>query len=286
MMSIVLEILLVLIIAIVWHAKSGEEEKQPTVVSGDAVEIHVIDVGQGDSTLIKTKDGNILIDAGPGDHEDELVSYLSSVDVTSFKYCIFTHPHEDHIGGADLIIEGFDVENVIMSHAVTSTVTFERLLGALEESEADVFEANAGDVYKVGEVSVRILAPINKTDDRDLNNSSVIASVEYGEVNMIFTGDAEEIEERDILESPYRKYLDADFLKTGHHGSSTSSCDEFLDAVTPRIASISCGEGNSYGHPHAETLDKFSDRGIRSYRTDELGSIVFLCDGKTIEINE
>ncbi len=249
----------------------------------DTIELHIIDVGQGDSILIKSEAGNILIDAGTGESEDDLSYYLSSVGVDSFEYCIFTHPHEDHIGGADMIIEDYDVRNVIISPAITDTATFERLIDALERSEANVIEATPDSKYTVGDVEIMIMGPI-KLEGRDLNNSSVITRVSYGAVRMMFTGDAEKVQENDLLEHYSIFDLDCDFLKMGHHGSSTSSSESFIYAVSPYLAVISCGRNNEYGHPHSEIVGLLRREGIEYHRTDELGDIVYICDGKRIEL--
>ncbi|MBR4296152.1 MAG: MBL fold metallo-hydrolase [Clostridia bacterium] len=283
--KIFIEIIAVLLIFSVWQINSYIQSKKSAIVEG-TVEVHIIDVGQGDCTLIKTEDGNVLIDAGTGDSEEALSDYLEKENIDSFEYCIFTHPHEDHIGGADMIIENYDVENVIMSHVEATSATFGRLLSALENSDANIIEAVAGDVYNVGDLSIIVLAPIVKDSSRDSNNSSVVVRIGYGEIGMLFTGDAEHAEENDILNSPYSLYLDCDFIKMGHHGSSTSSSENFMDAVSPSLASISCGALNSYGHPHRETINLLNDIGVEYHRTDEEGSLVFICDGKTINIEK
>ncbi len=248
----------------------------------DAVEMHIIDVGQGDSVLFKTPMGNVLIDAGTNSSEQSLFDYLDSQGVYDFEYCIFTHPHEDHIGGADMIFENYDVRNVIISPAVTTTRTFEIFLDALERSEANVIEAVAGDKYKLGDLEMMIMGPTVVGNQRDLNNTSVITRISYGSVRMLFTGDAEKQQEGDILHSFSSLELNCDFLKMGHHGSSTSSSDKFIDAVSPSFAAISCGRDNDYGHPHREIIQLLEKRGIEYHRTDEEGSLVYICDGKSI----
>ncbi|MBE6538211.1 MAG: MBL fold metallo-hydrolase [Ruminococcaceae bacterium] len=282
--KIIIDVIAIIAVLIFWQVREMQKQRAAEIVGG-TVEVHVIDVGQGDSILIKTELGNVLIDAGTGDSE-ELSLYLDSQDVSDFEYCIFTHPHEDHIGGADMIIEDYGVRNVIMSPTSTNTATFDRLLDALERSDANVIEAETGDKYQFGDLEIFILAPVVTDNSRDTNNSSVIARITYGGVRMMFTGDAEHIEEADVLEGYSAATLDCDFLKMGHHGSSTSSSKAFMDAVTPSVAAISCGIDNSYGHPHRETLEMLRERNIEYHRTDELGSIVYVCDGKTIKISE
>lgn len=283
--KIIIDVIAIIAVLIFWQVRQMQKQNDANAASGVA-EIHVIDVGQGDSILIKTSLGNVLIDAGTGDSEEELAAYLDSVGVKDFEYCIFTHPHEDHIGGADMIIEDYEVRNVIMSPASTNTVTFERLIDALERSDANVIEAVSGDKYQFGDLEIFILAPVATGSSRDINNSSVIARISFGNVRMMFTGDAEHTEEADVLDGYLAMTLDCDFLKMGHHGSSTSSSEAFMDAVSPSLAVICCGKDNSYGHPHGEIIDMLKERNIEYHRTDELGSIVYICDGKTIKISE
>lgn len=275
-----IELIILAIFVIIAGYRYCQGMKAETLVE-DTIELHIIDVGQGDSVLLKTEAGNILIDAGPGESKNELSHYLSSMGVDSFEYCIFTHPHEDHIGGADMIIDNYDVRNVILSPAVTTTKTFERLIDALERSEANVIEACPDSRYKVGDVEILIMGPIT-LENRDLNNSCVIARISYGSVRMMFTGDSERSQEGDILDKYSIFDLDCDFLKMGHHGSSTSCCEAFMDALSPSVAAISCGAGNSYGHPHRETIENLDSRGIEYHRTDLMGDIVYVCDGKSI----
>lgn len=283
--SNIFSLIVLVILIIACGARYIQREKAAALVEG-TIEMHVIDVGQGDSVLFKTKAGNILIDAGTNEAENDLYSYLTSVGVDSFEYCIFTHPHEDHIGGADMIMEDFDVRNVIISPAVTTTLTFERMLDALERSDANIIEAVPDEKYKVGDVEIMIMGPIVVDNERDLNNTSVITRIEYGAVRMLFTGDAEALQEEDLLERYSVFELDSDFLKMGHHGSSTSSSEAFMNAVTPFIAAVSCGKDNSYGHPHREILALLKERNIEYHRTDLHGDLVYVCDGKSIEYKD
>ncbi|MBQ8208233.1 MAG: MBL fold metallo-hydrolase [Clostridia bacterium] len=283
--QLTIDIVIILIFLIIAVFRYLNREEAASLVEG-TVEMHIIDVGQGDSVLFKTEAGNILIDAGTGESETALSNYLDSVGVDSFEYCIFTHPHEDHIGGADMIMDNYEVRNVIMSPAVTTTNTFEKLLDALERSEANIIEAEPDMKYYVGDVEIMIMGPIVVGEERDLNNTSVITRITYGAVRMLFTGDAEAIQEQDILREYSIFDLDCDFLKMGHHGSSTSSSEDFINAVTPSIAAISCGKDNSYGHPHREIVALLNERNIEYHRTDELGDLVYVCNGKRLEYRD
>lgn len=264
--------------------ETGSETRQPVTLDGE-MQLHVIDVGQGDSTLIMSKDGIVLVDAGPGSAEDSLVEYLKDVGITTIDYAIFTHPDEDHIGGADVVINNFEVKNVIMPNATKTTKTFEKMIEAIEQSNANVIEATSGASYTLGDIAFRILAP-NKASYSATNNYSVVVKLTYGNNTFMLTGDAESESESEILAKYPVSELRADFLKVGHHGSSTSTSTAFLTAVSPSIASISCGEDNKYNHPHRETIEKLQGANIKVYRTDLLGTIVFVCDGNTISVVE
>ena len=264
--------------------ETGSETRQPVTLDGE-MQLHVIDVGQGDSTLIMSKDGIVLVDAGPGSAEDSLVEYLKDVGITTIDYAIFTHPDEDHIGGADVVINNFEVKNVIMPNATKTTKTFEKMIEAIEQSDANVIEATSGASYTLGDIAFRILAP-NKASYSATNNYSVVVRLTYGNKTFMLTGDAESESESEILAKYPASELRADFLKVGHHGSSTSTSTAFLTAVSPSIASISCGEDNKYNHPHRETIEKLQGANIKVYRTDLLSTIVFVCDGNTISVVE
>lgn len=264
--------------------ETGSETRQPVTLDGE-MQLHVIDVGQGDSTLIMSKDGIVLVDAGPGSAEDSLVEYLKDVGITTIDYAIFTHPDEDHIGGADVVINNFEVKNVIMPNATKTTKTFEKMIEAIEQSNANVIEATSGASYTLGDIAFRILAP-NKASYDATNNYSVVVKLTYGNNTFMLTGDAESESESEILAKYPASELRADFLKVGHHGSSTSTSTAFLTAVSPSIASISCGEDNKYNHPHRETIEKLQGANIKVYRTDLLSTVVFVCDGNTISVVE
>ena len=253
----------------------------PTVepVSGGEVQFHFIDVGQGDAALIRTEKGDILIDAGTNSSEDELKAYLDSMGVKDLEYAVFTHPHEDHIGGADMVLNTYNVKRVILPDATATSKTFERMMDAIEAEKCEVIESAPDYEFYVGELRCTILAPIS-TSYTETNNYSVVLRADYGETSVLFTGDAEVDSEAEMLERyRFKGMLDCDLLKSGHHGSDTSSSQEFLDAVTPAFAVISVGEGNTYDHPKQVTLAKYDAMNIQYFRTDKEGSIVFTSTG-------
>ena len=274
---------LLALIAALYFSKDaimGAFTDQPAApVCGGEVQFHFIDVGPGDAALIRTEAGDILIDAGTNSSEDELKAYLNSYGVTDIEYAIFTHPHEDHIGGADMVLATYNVKNVILPNATATSQTFQRMMDGIEAEGCKVIEATPDWTFKVGEVIFTILAPISETYP-NTNNYSVVVRVDYGETSVLFTGDAElESEEEMLARYRLKGTLDCDLLKSGHHGSDTSSGQEFLNAVTPTYAVISVGEGNTYDHPKQVTLTKYEAMGVKFYRTDKEGSIVFISTG-------
>ena len=254
----------------------------PPVPDGDEVLIHVIDVGQGDSILVMTPNGNMLIDTGESTAREALVSYLESVNVTSFEYVVFTHPDSDHIGNADYVVQNYTIKNIIMPDKVSTTKTYERMIDAIENSQATVIKAEPGYEFYLGALLNTILAPNDDYDDP--NDASVVIKSTFGDTSIMLTGDAEKESEADMVKLYSKDVLDCDVLKVGHHGSRTSTSQAFLDAVDPTIALISCGEGNKYGHPLPETLQRLEKKGIKIYRTDKDGSIVLRTDGKSFEV--
>lgn len=259
--------------------KDALTESPSVPVSGGEVQFHFIDVGQGDAALIRTGKGDILIDAGTNSSEEELKAYLDSLGVTDIEYAVFTHPHEDHIGGADMVLNTYNVKNVILPDATSTSKTFERMMDAIEAEKCEVIEATPDKTFKVGELTCTILAPIS-TSYTETNNYSVVLRAEYGDTSVLFTGDAEVDSEAEMLERYLLSgKLDCDLLKAGHHGSDTSSGQAFLDAVTPVYAVISVGEGNTYDHPKQEILARYEAMKITVHRTDREGSIVFTTTG-------
>ncbi|SFB22748.1 ComEC/Rec2 family competence protein [Clostridium frigidicarnis] len=247
----------------------------------DKLLVHYIDVGQGDSILIQSKNKNLLIDAGPRSSSKDLINYLKKNNIKKLDYVIATHPHEDHIGGMADVINTFEIGEFYAPKKTHTTKTYENMVKALQNKKLKIIATNyeTKSLDLGDEIIGDFLAPV-KSEYDNLNNYSTVLKVTCGDNSFLFTGDAEKDSEKEILQ----KNIDvkADVIKLGHHGSSTSSSNEFLDKVNPSIAVASLGKGNDYGHPHKETIDKMKNRKITFYRTDELGTIVLSSDGKTI----
>lgn len=263
---------------------NDSQPREPIPVGdGEYIEIHVIDVGQGDSILIRTAGGDMLIDAGPASGEDELKAYLTEMQVDDLEYAVFTHPDADHIGCADMVLTDYTVSNVIMPEHEKTTKTYQRMMAALDASGATLVSPKPDTTFTLGSMTVTILAPIEDKYS-STNDYSVVMRLDFGETSFMMTGDAEETAEQDILAKYSTEMLDCDVLKVGHHGSDTSTSQLFLDAVSPEIALISCGVGNTYGHPYAVTLQKLEAASAAIYRTDEWGDIVLTSDGTNITV--
>lgn len=251
--------------------------------SVEAAYLHVIDVGQGDSMLLQTKDANILIDAGPGSSKKGLVSYLNNLDIDTIDLFVMTHPHEDHLGGAPEIFKNFDVSTVMMPDAYSSSKYFENILDAIENNDIEVIIPERGETFKFGKLELTVLAP-GAGKYEETNNYSIVLKVTYEDTAFMFTGDAEALSEYEILENFESEFLKCDFIKAGHHGSVTSNTYDFITAVSPQYAAITCGEDNSYGHPHREVRELFEELGIAYTRTDKDGSSVYISDGQKLTL--
>lgn len=279
----VLVLVLSLISVLAEQMISSEDSSLPN--EPDGCKVHFIDVGQGDCQLIECSGKYLLIDAGENGHETEVLNYLRKLQITKLDYVIATHQHSDHIGGLAEVFDEFSVDVVIMpklTKAQTPTnSTYTAFLKAVQASEAQVVAAKPGLSYSLGDAVFEILGPV--TDDaEDINNMSAVTKLTYGENTFVFTGDAETEEEREIIENGAA--LDCDVLKVGHHGSYGSSSKDWLNAVTPEICVIQCGENNDYGHPHEAALKRINKHTDNIYRNDICGDIVIASDGVNLDV--
>lgn len=253
-----------------------------SVPSTSELTVHYIDVGQGDATLLVCDGETMLIDAGDNSQGTAIQSYLNHQGIDRLDYVIGTHPDEDHVGGLDVIITKFDCGSIFLPAYEKDTRTYEDVLQAIRYKGYQSIVPQVGDTYTLGTATVTFIAP-NRDSYESVNDGSIGIIVEYGETRFLFTGDAQEASEADMLENGID--LDADVYKVAHHGSKTSSSEAFLDAVSPEYAVISCGEGNSYGHPHAAVMNSLRAAGVKVFRTDEQGTLVCTSDGTTLRWN-
>lgn len=237
----------------------------------ESLDIAFFDVGQGDSALIGCNGKYVLIDAGENDQGNILLRYIDKLKVKKIDVMILTHPHSDHIGGADVIIENIDVGKVYMPDVVSPTLSFESVIDAMGEKDIAIKIPNVSDVLDMQGMIITFLHPPHSKEFENMNDVSIVVKVQNSFGSALFTGDAESAAENDILASGAD--ITADVLKAGHHGSSTSTSFEFLNAVSPSYAIISCGEYNDFGHPHEEVMDLLGDANVRSFITHEKGNI-------------
>lgn len=263
---------------------SGDTEGEaadPDGYSQESLEVHYIDVGQGSATLLKSGRHAMLIDTGDSDQGTKIQLYLTKQGVENLDYLVLTHPDADHIGGAPVIITKFGIGQLFLSNYEKDNKTTQKVRDAMQYKGLTASDCQVGDTYTLGNASFTILAPVKEYADS--NNASIALMVQNGNNRFLFTGDCEAEAEADLIASGAD--LSADVYLAGHHGSDTASSQAFMDAVSPTYAVISCGEGNSYGHPHAEVLNRFRSMGIQVFRTDEQGSVIAESDGTGITWN-
>jgi len=212
-----------------------------------------------------------------------VVDYINQLKIDRIDYLIGTHPHEDHIGGLDNVINNFETGKVYMPQVNHTTETYRELLTAIKAKGKKVVTAQAGkELINTAELEVKLLGPFKEYDE--LNNWSVVTKIKYGNNSFLFTGDMESEAEKDILNAGFN--LEFDLLKVAHHGSSSSTTQSFLEAVKPKYGIISVGSDNDYGHPSSFTLQRLKDYGVKIYRTDKQGTIIAVSDGQKITFNQ
>ncbi|WP_349407156.1 ComEC/Rec2 family competence protein [Clostridium perfringens] len=246
--------------------------------------ISYMDVGQGDAAYIKVNGNDILIDAGPRSNSKELLEQLKAKNIDDFELVIATHPHEDHIGGMVDVFKEYEVKAFYSPKITHTTKTYENLVKAVKDEGLKTKELKGGMVIDLGErAKFEVFTP-QKSEYEELNDYSPIMKLSFGDTSYLFTGDAEKLAEEEAL-AKYKTSLDSDVIKFGHHGSSSSSSNAFIEAVSPKYGIISCAKDNKYGHPHRETLDIIKKYNIKTFRTDTDGEIILTSDGKSINFN-
>ncbi|MFC1862163.1 MBL fold metallo-hydrolase [Chloroflexota bacterium] len=238
------------------------------------LKVHFIDVGQGDSILLDLGATEILIDGG--DKSSGVVEYLSGFVDGPLEVMLATHTHADHIGGLIGVLDAFEVDEIWHNGDTHTTQTYSELMSAVNSEDAKVYEARRGDTIEVGELAFNVHHPVSLDDT--INNNSIVLSLSYGEIDFLFMGDAEQEAEASMLAEGI--VPDVEILKVGHHGSKSSSSASFLDAVKPEVAIYMAGEGNSYGHPHQQTITTLAEVGANIYGTDIHGTIIITTDGE------
>ncbi|MGV3024107.1 ComEC/Rec2 family competence protein [Clostridium thermobutyricum] len=245
--------------------------------------VHYFDVGQGDSTLIQVNGMNMLIDSGSRTAENKIIKYLNDLNINKIDYLISTHPHEDHIGNMDEIIDLFEINKFYAPKVTTTTTSFEKMIKALKRKnlKINILKDGTSSIDLGKNTQVSVFSPKENLKDDNLNNYSPIIKIQFKDASFLFTGDAEKENINYVLSKNYP--IDSDVLKLGHHGSKTSTTKEFLEKVTPSIAIASLGENNSYGHPHKKVLDLLNSFNIKLFRTDKDSTITLISNGIEIK---
>ena len=275
-----------------WETVFGKSEDtsksaSANVTDGDlSSSVHFIDCGQGDCEAIVSCGTLTVIDSGPAKNAQSTLEYIKSLGFSKIDNLVLTHAHEDHIGGARLLVENFQIGAIYMSKpkvgSEPNTEVYRKLLKAISDKGLKITTAKAGMTFDSGNFKMQIVSPAKDYDE--LNDQSVVVHAVYNDVSFLFTGDAEK-EPINAMLGGYYPSLKSTVLKVGHHGSKTSTTKKWLAAVQPQYAVISCEQGNSYGHPHGAVLKLLDDANAKVYRTDLSGSVVMKTDGKTVNIS-
>lgn len=269
------------------------EEKAASVDKNNELTVTMLNVGQGDAILIKTAEQTVLIDTSDLDEQEKLRAELEKAQVKRIDKLILTHPHADHIGGVEgVVLKDYEVGEVYDNGMPSKSKIYLRYMKIIKQRNIPRHALTAGEVLNFGGgVSFKVLSPpkdvvekgSKSTDNHDPNNESVVGKLIFGNFSMMFTGDAEQQAEKVMVDN-FAGDLCSTLLKSGHHGSKTSSSAAFLRAVQPEGVLISCGAGNDYGHPHKQTMKKYQSLKLKIYETDLNGTIVVTSDGKSYKI--
>ncbi len=245
------------------------------------LEIYFFDVGQADSVLIKSNDDTVLIDAGNRNDGENLVNYIKNdLKINDIDIVIGTHPHEDHIGGMNYIIDSFDIGKIYLPDVTSNAKFFEKLLDSIDSKDYKISIPKIDEEIKLNNLVFNVLSVDD--NDKNINDCSIVLKLNYLDTKYLFMGDASKSVEKKLLD----KDIKADVIKIGHHGSSYSSSNKFLESVEANIAIISVGKDNKYKHPTKSVLNTLNNLNIKYYRTDIDGTIKLVSDGKNIEINK
>ncbi|MFB2518319.1 MBL fold metallo-hydrolase [Lysinibacillus sp. OTC-L20] len=279
-MKKIIMVLLLCLFLLAGCTEAVKTEKIP-VTAGHEMQVHFIDVGQGDSILIESPSGKtMLIDGGVKGAGQQIVSYLKELGINKLDIVVATHPDADHIGGLIPVLDNMTIEQFYDSGKVHTSQTFEEMLTRIDEKNIPYHVPKIGDDIEFDkDVNVKVLNANDQATDN--NDASIVLKMTYGNVSFLLTGDAGVALEKEMLQYDVK----ATVLKAGHHGSNTSSSEEFIQAVKPEVTILSYGEDNKYGHPHAEIVDRLQAIGSKIYATADLGTITVSTDGVNYTVN-
>jgi competence protein ComEC len=239
-------------------------------------------VGQGDSILVDLGETEVLIDGG--DRLPGVVSYLSGYVDGDIEVMVATHPHADHIGGLIAVLDTFTVDEIWLNGDTSTSATYKDFMERVNSEGAEVTVARRGDTIATGGLVFHVLHPVAPLAE-ETNNNSIVLLLSYGDIDFLFMGDAQQEAEAAMLVAADMPVPDVEILKVGHHGSRTASSPDFLAATKPEVAIYMAGLGNTYGHPHQETLTALSQIGATIYGTDVSGTITVTTNGETYSVS-
>ena len=243
--------------------------------------IHYIDVDQADGMLLIAGETTVLIDAGNLATSGKMAKYLQRFGVQELDLVVNTHPHMDHMGGINTVMNHFPTKEVWCSHTTYDSAAFQYLVSAAGQQDLTLRHPKPGTVYAADGMTIKVLGPLQDVDKySDLNDTSLVLMVQFGEKKFLFTGDMEKYAENQLVSAGTD--LKADVLKVGHHGSYSSTSLDFLNKVDPDFGVISCGRNNEYGHPHDSPMNRLKNAQVELYRTDLMGDSILVTDGETI----
>ena len=252
--------------------------------TSDDLYMYTFDVGQSESILLLYQGNSILIDSATVDYAYPLVQTLKKLGSKNLDYCIFTHPHYDHMGGSSAILRSFEPSKVYVTKYDYNSLKkwwFEVYQKTIAYTDTSPEILSKGDIIGINDLKLHVISPISNSYE-NLNDYSIGIKASLQDIDILLLGDSEASAEHDLIESEY--LLESEILKVSHHGSTTSSTQEFLAKVLPDYAIISVGKNNPYGHPKKSTLQKLSSIGAKIYRTDQNGTILIITDGKNINV--
>jgi competence protein ComEC len=266
-----------------------DETSTDAVAPGGDLQVVMVDVGQGDGLVVISPNRKVvIIDTGIKEGGRAIVAFLGEQGIRTVDLLVLTHPHADHIGGANTVLDSVEVLRVLDPGTAHQSATYQRLFETFNDRGIPVLKARRGRKIKVDEgVEMTILAPFDEPlsgTRSDANANSIVMRLTYGDVSILFTGDSEAETEEGLIEGNSEAPLRSTVLKVAHHGSGYASTQPFLELVTPKAALISCGVGNSYGHPNADTMARLLKFTPYVFRTDEQGTVSLITDGKTLTI--